>query len=155
VDHDKASQITDLASTKGYMDLGCVTTCRESKELDVYSFGIVALELAYGRKPVDHKATEDQIVKLDWVKVLYEKGEVHNAIDKRQQMKCLLIVGLWCAHSKRNRRPSIREAIQVLNFEASLPILQLDCPELSCCTPAVNEATTFLSTSNGATDSKE
>ena len=33
--------------------------------LSVYSFGIVALELAYGRKLVDHRATEDQIVMLD------------------------------------------------------------------------------------------
>ena len=159
VDHDKASQITDLAGTKGYMDPGCVTTRRASKELDVYSFGIVALELAYGRKLVDHRATEDQIVMLDWAKVLYKKGEVHKAVDERlarcfdeQQMNCLLIVGLWCAHSERYRRPSIREAIQVLNFEASLPILQLDSP--GCRTPTVNEATSFISTSNGATDSK-
>ena len=108
VDHDKASQITDLAGTKGYIDPGCVTTRRASKESDVYSFGIVALELACGRKPADHNATEDQIVMLDWVKVLYEKGEVHKVVDERlggcfdeQQMKCLLIVGLWCRDGAR------------------------------------------------------
>ena len=85
--------------------------------------------------------------------MLYEKGEVHNAIDKRlggcfdeQQMKCLLIVGLWCAHSEGNRRPSIREAIQVLNFEASLPLLQFDIPRSSHHTPTMNEA--LFSTSN-------
>lgn len=68
---------------------------------------------------------------LDWVKVLYEKGKVHKAIDKRlggcfdeQKNKFLLILGLWCAHSEHDYRPSIREAIQMLNFEASLPILQ-------------------------------
>ena len=65
VHHDSASQITDWAGTKGYMDPECVTTRRASKESDVYSFGIVALKLACGRKPVDHKATEDQIVMLD------------------------------------------------------------------------------------------
>ena len=118
------------------------------------------MKLACGRKPVDHKATEDQIVMLDWVRVLYEKGETLSAVDQRlggfdeQQMKCLLIVGLWCAHSKCNRRPSIREVVQVLNFEASLPLLQLDSPRSPCCTLAMNEATSFLSTSNGATDSK-
>ena len=73
VDHDKASQITDLAGTKGYIDLGCVTTRRASKESDVYSFGIVALELACGRKPVDHNATEDQIVMLDWLRCSTKK----------------------------------------------------------------------------------
>ena len=70
-----------------------------------------------------------------------------------QQMKCLLNVGLWCAHSKYDRRPSIREAIQVLNFEAPLPLLQLDTLGSLYCTPTMNEATTLLSTSNGATNS--
>jgi hypothetical protein len=34
-----------------------------------------------------------------------------------------MIVGLWCAHPDVNLRPSIRQAIQVLNFEVSLPNL--------------------------------
>ena len=46
VDHARASRTTDLAGTRGYIDLGCVAICKASKELDVYSFGIVALELS-------------------------------------------------------------------------------------------------------------
>ena len=65
VDHTQESQITDLAGTKGYIDLGCVTIRRVSKESDVYSFEIVAMELAYGRKPVNHEAPEDQVVLVD------------------------------------------------------------------------------------------
>lgn len=57
VDHDKASQITDLVGTKGYINPGCVTTHKASKESNVYIFGIVLLELACGRKPIDHNAT--------------------------------------------------------------------------------------------------
>ena len=38
VDHAKASRVTDLAGTKGYMDPACVTTRSASKESDVYSF---------------------------------------------------------------------------------------------------------------------
>ena len=158
VDHAKAPRITDLASTKGYMDPASVTTCRASKELDVYSFGIVVLELACGRKPTNHEAPEDQVVMLNWVKELHELGEVLNAADQRlggcfneQQMKCLLILGLWCAHSECDRRPSIREAIQVLNFEAPFPLLQLDTLGSSYRTP-MNEAASLLSTSNGATN---
>ena len=127
VDHAKASRITDLAGTKGYMDPACVTTRRASKESDVYSFGIVVLELACGRKPTNHEAPEDQVVMLNWVKELHELGEVLNAADQRlsgrfneQQMKDLLILGHWCAHFERDHRPSIKEAIQVLNFEAPL-----------------------------------
>ena len=65
VDHTQESQITDLAGTKGYIDPGCVTIRRVSKESDVYSFEIVAMELAYGRKPVNHEAPEDQVVLVD------------------------------------------------------------------------------------------
>ena len=70
-----------------------------------------------------------------------------------QQMKCLLNVGLWCAHFEYDRRPSIWEAIQLLNFEAPFPLLQLDTPKSSHHTPTMNKAAALLSTPNGATDS--
>ena len=65
VDHARGSLTTNLAGTQGYMDPRCVTTRRASKESDIYSFGIVALELACGRKPVIHEAPEDQVVLVD------------------------------------------------------------------------------------------
>ena len=67
VDHASASRTTELVGTKGYIDPRCVTTRRASKEPDIYRFGIVALELACGRKPVNHEAPEDQVVMLEWV----------------------------------------------------------------------------------------
>nr|POE96708.1 l-type lectin-domain containing receptor kinase ix.1 [Quercus suber] len=160
VDHARGSLTTNLAGTQGYIDPRCVITRKASKESDIYSFGIVALELACGRKPVIHEAPEDQVVMLEWVRELHGRGEVLNAADQRlggnfdeQQMKCLLNVGLWCAHFEYDRRPSIREAIQVLNFEAPLPLLQLDTPRSLYRTPTMNEAVASLSTSNGATNS--
>ena len=83
VDHAKESRITDLVGSKGYIDPRCVTTRKASKESDIYSFGIVALEVACGRKPVNHNAPEDQVVMLDWVKVLHGRGEVLTAVDQR------------------------------------------------------------------------
>ena len=65
------------------MDLGCVTTRWASKELDIYSFGIVALELACGRKPVIHEAPEDQVVMLEWVQELHGREVLLNAVDQR------------------------------------------------------------------------
>ncbi|OMO63476.1 hypothetical protein COLO4_32426 [Corchorus olitorius] len=45
-----------------------------------------------------------------------------------KQMECLLIVGLWCAYPDYTFRPSIRQALQVLNFEAPLPNLPKKMP---------------------------
>ncbi|KAG5581136.1 hypothetical protein H5410_051763 [Solanum commersonii] len=130
VDHDKGSQTTVLAGMMGYMARESVTTGKASKETDVYSFGVVALEIACGRKPIDPKAEEHQVNIVDWVWRLYGMGNLHEAVDPRlssefneEEVVHLLIVGLWCAHPDNNYRPSIRQAIQVLNFEAPLPTL--------------------------------
>ncbi|KAM0829730.1 hypothetical protein ACQ4PT_066694 [Festuca glaucescens] len=40
-----------------------------------------------------------------------------------RQMECVIIVGLWCAHPDRLVRPSIKQAVNVLQFEAPLPNL--------------------------------
>ena len=67
VDHEKGSQTTTLARTMGYMAPEYVILGRASKESDIYSFGVVALEIACGRKPINPNAKEDEIIMLEWV----------------------------------------------------------------------------------------
>ncbi|KAH1049976.1 hypothetical protein GYH30_020452 [Glycine max] len=136
VDHAKSAQTTALAGTMGYMAPECTLGYRPaSKESDVYSFGVVALEIACGRKPINHRAQENEISIVQWVWGLYGEGRILEAADQRlegkfeeEQIKCLMIVGLWCAHPDHSNRPSIRQAIQVLNFEAPLPNLPSSLP---------------------------
>ena len=68
VDHAKGSTTTNFAGTIGYMAQEYFKTDRAFKESDVYSFGIVALEIACGRKTFNPMAPEDQEVMLDWVR---------------------------------------------------------------------------------------
>ncbi|XP_028801446.1 L-type lectin-domain containing receptor kinase IX.1-like [Neltuma alba] len=135
VDHTKGAQTTALAGTMGYMAPECVTTGRASKESDVFSFGVVVLEILSGRKPINPKAPEDEINIVQSVWDLYGSGRILEAVDPRlqgdfnhDQVECLMLVGLWCAHPDQNRRPSIRQAIHVLNFEATIPSLPSSYP---------------------------
>ncbi|KAL2460365.1 L-type lectin-domain containing receptor kinase IX.1 [Abeliophyllum distichum] len=135
VDHEKGSQTTVLTGTMGYMAHECVITGRASKETNVYSFGVVALEIACGRKPIDPKAQEGRVNLVEWVWSLYGTGKLLEAADLKldsvfntQEMEYLMIVGLWCAHPDSDLRPSIRQAILVLKFEAPLPLLPLRMP---------------------------
>ncbi|XVF67321.1 hypothetical protein PTKIN_Ptkin10aG0111600 [Pterospermum kingtungense] len=130
VDHAKGSQTTHLAGTMGYMAPECVSSGKFNKESDVYSFGIVALEIACGRRSIEPKYEESRASLVSWVwdsygnqSLLYVADEKLNGDFDAKQMECLLIVGLWCVHPDPNVRPSIRQAIQVLNFESPLPRL--------------------------------
>ncbi|KAL8209545.1 hypothetical protein R6Q57_006277 [Mikania cordata] len=135
VEHEKGSKTTMLGGTMGYMAPECVVTGKASKESDVYSFGVVALEIASGRKSIVHMGEETQIRLVEWVWELYGTKTLVEGVDPRlgsdfveEELKQLMIVGLWCAHPDPNLRPSMRQAIQVLNFEASLPTLPSKMP---------------------------
>ncbi|KAL6347555.1 hypothetical protein AAG906_026080 [Vitis piasezkii] len=173
VDHGKGSQTTVLAGTMGYMAPECFVTGKASKESDVYSFGIVALEICCGRRAVEPKVEENQIRLVEWVWDLYGVGKLLEAADPRlsadydeQQMERLMIVGLWCAHPDCNARPSMRQAISVLNSEALLPLLPIKMPvPMYYAPPALQTSystsvsernhTQFSNSSNGTTDSSK
>ncbi|KAG4121560.1 hypothetical protein ERO13_D11G215301v2 [Gossypium hirsutum] len=124
-----------LAGTLGYMAPEYIKTGRACKASDVYSFGVVALEIATGRRSVDPIEENSQIGLVEWVWHLYGSGNLLSLVDKRmnaefdeKQMECLMIVGLWCAHPDSNLRPSIKQVIQVLDFDMGIPNLPSKMP---------------------------
>ncbi|XXG55827.1 hypothetical protein AAC387_Pa03g3404 [Persea americana] len=74
VDHEHGLQTTVIADTMGYLAPECVTTGKASKEFDVNSFGVVALEIACGRRPVEPKAEAGKVMVVEWVWELYGRG---------------------------------------------------------------------------------
>ena len=113
----------------------------------MYSFGIVALEIACGRKPIVPNASDEQVIMVQWVWELYGRSELFEAVDKRlgdggfdeQELERLMILGLWCAHPDSTMRPTIRQAVQVLNFEAPLPILPPSMPKPMYVSPTFSD----------------
>ncbi|KAK8675135.1 hypothetical protein V6N13_033205 [Hibiscus sabdariffa] len=142
VDHSEGLKNTLLAGTVGYIAPECLSSGKASKESDVYSFGVVALEIACGRKSIEPKFQDSEAVLVPWVWESYGNGKVLDVADKKtgmwfdpKQMQCLVIVGLWCAHPSHEQRPSIRQVIQALHFEAPLPDLPMTMPVLSYKSP--------------------
>ncbi|KAK8943218.1 L-type lectin-domain containing receptor kinase IX.1 [Platanthera zijinensis] len=144
VDHDRGMQTTVLAGTMGYLAPECLTSGRASKESDVYAFGMVALELACGRRPVEPKERAERVGLVSWVWDLYGGGRMLEAADERlnsefdaEEMKRLMVVGLWCLHPDLGMRPSIRQALAVLKDEAPPPCLpqRMPVPMYYCSPP--------------------
>ncbi|XP_042485838.1 L-type lectin-domain containing receptor kinase IX.1-like [Macadamia integrifolia] len=165
VEHGKGSETTVLAGTLGYMAPECAITGKASKESDVYSFGVVALEIACRSKPMEmnYSDPDSDLCKVrlveEWVWELYGRGKLLEAADpsqgvdfREQQIERLLVVGLWCAHPDYNLRPSISQAMQVLNFDPALPVLPPKMP-LPTYFSSPSDMSTFAitSSSNGTT----
>ncbi|TYI33738.1 hypothetical protein ES332_A04G154700v1 [Gossypium tomentosum] len=139
VDHGQGSQTTKLIlGTDGYIAPECLETYKAIKESDIYSFGIVALEIASGKKVVaviemNGKRFKTKLV--EWVWELYREERLLDAADPRlsgnydmEQMERLLLVRLACAHPNYFDRPSIRQAIEILGSKAPLPSLPREMP---------------------------
>ncbi|CAL5092477.1 unnamed protein product [Urochloa decumbens] len=72
---------------------------------------------------------------VQWVWDSYSGGSILDAADARlegefddREMACAMVVGLWCAHPNRSLRPTIRQAVNVLRFEAPPPSLPAKMP---------------------------
>ncbi|CAL4974992.1 unnamed protein product [Urochloa decumbens] len=133
-DHGGRWQTTKaVLGTAGYIDPEFVNTRHPSTHADVYSFGIVLLEVVSGRSPVILRQGEPPFVLLKWVWGLYGRNTILDAADERLMraggeddcsMERVLVVGLWCAHPDQSERPSIAQAMHVLQSEdARLPAL--------------------------------
>ena len=64
-----------------------------------------------------------------------------------QQMERLVVVGLWCAYPDYSFRPSVRQVIQMLKFEAPLPILPNKMPVPTYLPPTLREIFASFSSS--------
>uniref|UniRef100_A0A0E0FRB1 Protein kinase domain-containing protein n=1 Tax=Oryza nivara TaxID=4536 RepID=A0A0E0FRB1_ORYNI len=114
IDHAVGIQtMTHPSGTPGYLDPECVITGKASAESDVYSFGIVLLEVACGRRPISLQDTQNNCLfrLVEWVWDLYGQGAVLNAADERlnneydtTSMECVMAVGL-CRYPSPYRGP--------------------------------------------------
>ncbi|KAJ1689766.1 hypothetical protein LUZ63_013921 [Rhynchospora breviuscula] len=134
IDHNSAAQ-TVPAGTYGYMAPEYFNTGQATTESDIYSFGVVLLEISCGRRPVVIHEDQNKVILVKWVWDLYGNDSILDAIDsqlngefKAQEAERLLVVGLWCAQPDYALRPSIRQALSVLQFESPLPALPSKMP---------------------------
>ncbi|KAE8689956.1 putative Chaperone protein dnaJ [Hibiscus syriacus] len=126
VERGQRTQTTRIIGTYGYLAPEYLREGKARKETDMYSFGIVLLEICCGRKP-NRRGT---LVRLVWQ--LYLAGCVVDAADARlenfdeNEMRCLMTVGLWCANPNERQRPNAGEVLKVLQKESPLPELPQD-----------------------------
>lgn len=114
-----------LRGTIGYIAPENAFTSTKSMESDVYSYGIVLLELITRKKAVD-PSFADGLDIVRWVRSVWsEKVEVEVVVDAglyddlydacvREQVMEVLQLALRCTETEATRRPSMREVVKQL-----------------------------------------
>ena len=85
MDHELGPQTIGLAGTLGYMAPEYISTGRASKESDIYSFGVVALEIATGKRSGYPIEDDSNAGLVQWVWNLYGRGDLLLAMDEKLQ----------------------------------------------------------------------
>ncbi|CAN0863636.1 Serine/threonine-protein kinase-like protein At3g51990 [Linum grandiflorum] len=125
VDDDCRLRSTPPAGTMGYLDPCYVTPDNLSTKTDVFSFGILLLEIISGRKAIDVDHSPASIV--DWAIPLVKRGKLGLIYDPRIPLlkdplikRQLVLIASKCVRSCRERRPSMKEVVDWLSTLSKL-----------------------------------
>eukprot|EP00253_Pinus_taeda_P007850 PITA_07850 len=115
-----------VAGTYGYMPPEYAMQGQLSAKTDVYSFGVLLLEVIAGRKSIDYNLSPEIQVLLRWVWRSFVEGNVAGIIDptiietwdEAQVLRCIH-VALLCTQAEPSLRPSMFTAILMLSSDSA------------------------------------
>lgn len=112
---------TRIAGTIGYMAPEYAMRGYLTDKADVYSFGIVALEIVSGKSNTNYRPKEEFVYLLDWAYVLHEQGNLLELVDPSlgsnypaDEALRMLNLALLCTNPSPTLRPSMSSAVSML-----------------------------------------
>lgn len=126
---------TTVAGTRGYLAPEYALYGQLTDKSDVFSFGVVVLEVLSGRRALDLHSFDSPRTFLitDWAWSLVKSGRMDEAFDvglvvgdgfkPSSVMERFLLVGILCSHLMVGLRPTIVEALKMLEGDIDVPKL--------------------------------
>ncbi|KAL9994667.1 putative protein kinase RLK-Pelle-LRR-VIII-1 family [Helianthus debilis subsp. tardiflorus] len=140
---------TLVRGTPGYLDPEYLLTHKLTAKSDVYSLGVVLLEILTGMKPISHGKN---IVRE--VKIAHQAGIMFSIIDNKMgsyPSECVdkfVSLALWCCNDKPEKRPSMLDVVHELeHILEKMPKTGVDLSETRS-NSFVETSLTFNSSSN-------
>ncbi|KAI4337628.1 hypothetical protein L6164_016017 [Bauhinia variegata] len=116
---DVRIKCTPPAGTFGYLDPSYLAPGDVSTKSDVFSFGIMLLEIISGRKAIDVNYSPPSVV--DWAVPLIKHGEFIRVCDRRigtpsdpTAIRQMAALAARCVRSTAEKRPSMSEVVECL-----------------------------------------
>nr|XP_007149541.1 hypothetical protein PHAVU_005G078900g [Phaseolus vulgaris]ESW21535.1 hypothetical protein PHAVU_005G078900g [Phaseolus vulgaris] len=112
---------TRIAGTYGYMAPEYAMHGYLTDKADVYSFGIVVLEIVNGKNNIIHRQKEESFSILDWAHLLKQKGDLMELVDRRlgsefnkEEALVMIKVALLCTQVTTTLRPTMSAVVSML-----------------------------------------
>ncbi|XP_075669698.1 G-type lectin S-receptor-like serine/threonine-protein kinase LECRK1 [Castanea sativa] len=98
-----------------------------SLQTDIYSFGIVLLEIVCCRRSIEvNVSTADEIILSNWVYNCFAAGELAKLVKDENvdtmTLERMVKVGLWCVQEDPALRPSMKNVILMLEGTIEIPV---------------------------------
>ncbi|THG22700.1 hypothetical protein TEA_011567 [Camellia sinensis var. sinensis] len=125
----KASVVTKLAGTFGYLAPEYAVTGRVTTKIDVFSFGVILMELITGRKALDETQPEESVHLVTWFRRMHNnKDTFHKAIDQTIELDEETLASVstvaelagHCCGREPLQRPDMSHVVNVLSSLAEL-----------------------------------
>ncbi|XP_035546970.1 G-type lectin S-receptor-like serine/threonine-protein kinase LECRK1 [Juglans regia] len=116
---------TGIRGTRGYVAPEWHRNLPITLKADVYSFGIMLLEIICGRRNVDVDLPEEEVVLANWVFDCFEAGELDRLVKDEQvemnKLERMVRVGLWCIQEEPSFRPTMKRVVLMLEGTVEIP----------------------------------
>ncbi|KAJ7953324.1 Receptor-like protein kinase [Quillaja saponaria] len=125
---DEESHITTIvAGTFGYLAPEYMQSGRATEKTDVYSFGVLVLEVLSGKRPTDASFIEKGLNIVGWLNFLVTENRQREIVDPQcegvqaESLDALLAVAIQCVSSSPEDRPTMHRVVQLLESEVMTP----------------------------------
>ncbi|KAF8031908.1 hypothetical protein BT93_D0963 [Corymbia citriodora subsp. variegata] len=121
IEKDQSHVMTIMRGTPGYLAPEWLSSVITEK-VDVYSFGIVMLEVLCGRKNVDRCMPSDEVHLLTLFKCKAEQEQLLDMVDKSngdmqlhgQEVVKMMKIAAWCLQDDFSKRPLMSQVVKCL-----------------------------------------
>ncbi|KAG5021486.1 hypothetical protein JHK85_017828 [Glycine max] len=128
---------TKVKGTLGYLAPEYAMLGKANESCDVYSFGILLLELTSGKRPIEKLNSTVRRSIVDWALHLVCEKKFSEIADPRLngnyvegELKRVVLVALMCAQDLPEKRPTILDVIELLKGESKDKFYHIENSEM-------------------------